>query len=76
MTFDALMKWLYSFALLGLTVGWGWLSLRVLERALRDKLDTDILVSSVVSVLLGALITLTTLITQHWFRKKLGEPPA
>ena len=73
--FDAFMKWLYSFALLGLTVGWGWFSLRVLERALRDKLETDILVSSVVSVLLGAMITWQALIIQHWFRKGKPEEP-
>ena len=62
-------KWIYSFLLLLLTVGWGYLSLVVLERALKDKLPVDILVSAVVSVLLGAMLTWDSLVVQHWFRK-------
>jgi len=68
-TFDAFMKWLYSFALLGLTVGWGWFTTDRILLALREQLPTDILVAVASTGLLGSLTTWNTLIVQHFFRK-------
>jgi len=62
-------KWAYSFLLLLLTVGWAYLALHKLEIALVKKIEVDILVSSVISVLLGGLMTWNAIVIQHWFRK-------
>ena len=76
MTFDRGMKWLYSFILLGATIGWGWFTMNKILFALEKKLDTDILVAIASTGLLTSLMTWDTIIVQHWFRKKLEEPPS
>ena len=79
MKFDAYMKWLYSFALLGLTVGWGWFTTDRVMIALREGLPTDILVAVAATGLLGSLTTWESLVVQHYFRKakpeENGAPP-
>lgn len=64
-----LVKWSYAFAMLGATLFWAYVSLNRLEQALATGLPTDVLVSSVVSVLLGALITWEGQVVTFYFRK-------
>ncbi|MBA7657305.1 hypothetical protein ES703_65242 [subsurface metagenome] len=67
------MKWLYTFLLLLITVGWAVFTVMIVRGALAEPSVVGILEASGTSVLLGALIGWNTLVVQYWFRKK---PPA
>jgi Na+-translocating ferredoxin:NAD+ oxidoreductase RnfC subunit len=66
-------KWVYTFLLLIAMVGWGWFSVHTICQAMDQPTTIDIIAAAGVSGLMGALITLTTLATQHRFRKKTPE---
>lgn len=66
-------KWVYTFVLLAATLGWGWFSVHIVCQAIIQPTFVDVLAAAGVSGVMGALITLTTLATQHWFRKKTPE---
>ena len=67
------MKWLYTFVLLLITVGWAVFTVMVVKNALGEPSVVGVLEASGTSVLLGALIGWNALVIQYWFRKK---PPA
>ena len=64
------MKWLYTFMLLLITVGWAVFTVMIVRGALAEPSVTGVLEASGTSVLLGALIGWNSLIVQYWYRKK------
>jgi len=68
-----LIKWAYSFVLLGVTIWWGVFCVNTVMTALQSLTEADVLMTAGVSVLMGALISWDALIIQHWFRKKTPE---
>ena len=67
------MKWIYTFVLLGLTVYWAIFLISTVKCALAEPTEINILETTGVSVLLGALIAWNATVNQHWFRKKDAE---
>ncbi len=70
------MKWIYTFVLLLVTLGWAVFTVLIVKGALAEPSEVGILEVSGTSVLLGALISWDALVVQYWFRKKSPEPPA
>ncbi len=70
------MKWVYTFVLLVVTLGWAVFTVLIVRSALAEPSQVGILEASGTSVLLGALISWDALVVQYWFRKKSPEPPA
>jgi len=70
------MKWVYTFVLLAVTIGWSVFTVLIVKVALAAPSEAGILEASGTSVLLGALIGWNALVVQYWFRKKSPEPPA
>lgn len=66
-------KWVFSFVLLFLTVGWAIFTVMIVRGAAVSPTSMSVLEASGTSVLLGALIGWNTLVVQYWFRKKLPE---
>lgn len=64
------MKWIYTFVLLVVTIGWAVFTVIVVKDAMAVPTAAGILEASGTSVLLGALIGWNALVIQHWFRKK------
>jgi len=67
------IKWLYTFFLLIVTIGWAVFSVIVIKSAMSAPSPASVLEASGTSVLLGALIGWNALVIQHWFRKKTPE---
>jgi hypothetical protein len=66
-----IMKWIFSFVMMGLTVGWGVFSVNTVFCALQIPIEaTDIFSVAGVSTFMGSLLTFDALIVQYWFRKK------
>jgi len=68
------MKWVYTFVLLAVTLGWSVVTVMIVKGALTEPSELGVLESSGTSVFLGALIGWNALVIQYWFRKK--APPA
>ncbi len=62
-------KWVYTFLLLLITIGWAGFLVKVIESTLADPNAAKIIEVSGVSVLLGALITWNVTVNGYWFRK-------
>jgi uncharacterized membrane protein len=73
MTGNDVAKWVYTFALLAITIYWGRFCVDTICQAMNQPTAVDVLAAAGVSGLMGALITLDTLVAQHWFRKKKPE---
>jgi len=67
------MKWVYTFVLLFVTVGWAVFTVMVVNSALAEPTGNGVLEASGTSVFLGALIGWNALVIQFWFRKKVKE---
>ena len=67
------MKWIYTFVLLGVTLGWAAFAVWIVRDTMAEPTSVGVLESSGTSVLLGALIGWNALVVQFWFRKK-GPP--
>ena len=67
---DLVMKWIYTFVLLGSTIFWAIYCVNTVKCAIADPTDINIMEAAGVSVLLGALIAWNGTVNQHWFRKK------
>lgn len=70
MTKADLMKWIYTFVLLVVTIGWAVFTVIVVKSVTDAPTAAGVLEASGTSVLLGALIGWNSLVIQHWFRKK------
>ena len=72
------MKWIYTFVLLGITLGWAIFTKNTVLEAIVVPDPVNILEASGTSVLLGALIVWNGNVNQFWFRKKppVEEKPA
>ncbi len=62
-------KWVYTFLLLLLTIGWARFLVKVIQDTLADPNVAKIMEVSGVSVLLGALIVWNGTVNSYWFRK-------
>jgi hypothetical protein len=67
---DLVMRWFYTFFLLLATLGWGYLLLWTVEKAVVSKATIDIIGTAGVGTMLGVLLTLNVNVNQFWFRKK------
>jgi len=70
------MRWLYTFTLLLATIGWGYLLLWTVEKAIASHATVDIIGTAGVGTMLGVLLTLNVNVNQFWFRKKSPDEPA
>jgi len=70
------MKWLYTFVLLAVTLGWAVFTVLIVRSALSEPSGVGVLEASGTSVFLGALIGWNALVVQYWFRKKSPDLPA
>lgn len=64
------MKWLYTFVLLGVTIGWARFCVLVVLDTMAAPTPIGVLEVAGVTVLLGALISWNANVNQYWFRKK------
>ena len=65
-----ILKWVYTFVLLGVTIGWAVFVVEVVRDAMAEPTASGVLEASGTGVLLGALIGWNAVIIQFWFRKK------
>ena len=64
------IKWIFTFALLLVTLAWGIFCVVVVYNALQAPIEgTDVLSVAGVSAFMGALIGWNSLTIQFWFRK-------
>ena len=75
-----LMKWLYTFVLLGATLAWARFTVLIVVETLASPTSLGVLEASGASILLGALIAWNANVNQFWFRKaapkeELNPPP-
>lgn len=69
-------KWVYTFFLLLVTIGWAAFCVITIRDAVTTPTSTSVLEVAGVTVLLGALIAWNGNVNQYWFRKKpKDEPP-
>ena len=66
-------KWIYTFALLLITICWAVFTVFVVKEAVSDPTPVNVIEASGTGVLLGALISWNNDVKQYWFRKKLDE---
>ncbi|KKL44778.1 hypothetical protein LCGC14_2362300, partial [marine sediment metagenome] len=62
------MKWVYTFVLLAVTLGWAVFTVVIVRSALAEPSEVGVLEASGTSVFLGALISWDALVVQYWFR--------
>ena len=62
-------KWVYSFVLLFLTLGWSGFLVWLVRKTIATPSALSVVEVSGVGVLLGALITWNQSIVSYWFRK-------
>jgi len=69
---EGLMKWIYTFVLLGATIGWAYFTVSVTKEAMTIPVTdpSTVLEASGASLLMGALIVWNGNVNQHWFRKR------
>lgn len=67
------MKWVYTFFLLLVTIGWAAFCVFVAKEAMASPTATGILEVAGVTVLLGALIAWNANVNQYWFRKSTPD---
>lgn len=67
------MKWLYTFVLLAVTLGWAIFTVFTVREAIIAPEAINVIEVSGTSVLLGALIAWNANVNQFWFRKKSPE---
>ena len=68
---EGLMKWIYTFVLLGATIWWAVFTVQAVDSAIDYLGDpSKILEASGASLLMGALIVWNGNVNQHWFRKR------
>jgi hypothetical protein len=69
---EGLMKWIYTYVLLGATICWGMFTVNTVSTAVSSNEPNPGLVLEVsgASLLLGALIVWNGNVNQHWFRKR------
>lgn len=63
-------KWLYTFVLLLVTLGWAIFTVVVIKGVMAEPTAVGVLEASGTSVFLGALIAWNGNVNQYWFRKK------
>lgn len=68
-----LLKWIYSFYLLTITMAWGAFTVMVVFNAMNFPSPANVLEAAGASTLTGALLTWNGLVVIHWFRKKNPE---
>ncbi|MBA7566418.1 hypothetical protein ES708_08109 [subsurface metagenome] len=69
-----IIKWVFTFTMVGVTVGWGVFCVNTIFAAMQEPIAaSDVLATAGVSALMGALITWDALIVQFWFRKKPSD---
>lgn len=61
------MKWIYTFALLGITIAWAVFTVYVVLGAMAYPSAMNVIEASGTSVLLGALIAWNGTAVKHWF---------
>lgn len=66
-------KWIYTFAVLLITIGWAVFTVYMVDRAIDAPTAVNVIEASGTGVLLGHLISINNDVKQYWFRKKLGE---
>lgn len=67
------IKLLLALLLILFTAGWAFYTVNLTFVAIAKLRVSDIISVAGASGLLGSLVTLLTLVYQHYFRKKLGE---
>jgi len=70
---DLMMKWIYTFVLLAVTIGWAAFTVLIVNRSLNNPDPGAVIEASGTSLVTGALIVLNTNVNQHWFRKKTPD---
>ena len=76
MSGEGKMRWVYTLVLLLATIGWGYLLLWTVEKAVVSKAGVDIIGTAGVGTMLGVLLTLNVNVNQFWFRKKSPDESA
>jgi len=72
------MKWLYTFFLLIVMIGWAVFLVKIVMNALVAPEPIDVIGAAGVGVLLGAMIVWNGNVNKHWFggeKKPPEEPP-
>jgi hypothetical protein len=72
---DDWLKWIYTFVLLGATLGWGMFCVETVKWALINRSDADIIGTAGVGIILGLLLAMAKDVNQFWFRKSKAEKP-
>ena len=70
---DEKFKQVYSFFVLGVTIGWAVFCVWITYRACAELQAVDVLASAGANVLLGALINWVGNVNQFWFRRAKPE---
>ena len=73
---DDKAKWVYTYVLLLVTIGWAVFCVLTIKNALATPTQLSVLEVAGVTVLLGALIAWNANVNQYWFRKKKPTPPS
>lgn len=68
------MKWVYTFVLLLVLLGWAVFSVLVVKAALAEPTAASVLEASGTSVLLGALLAWNGNVNKHWFGGEKKPP--
>jgi len=68
------MKWLYTFVLLFITVGWAIFTVMIVKSALAEPSMLGVIEASGTSVLLGAFLTWNANVNKHWFGGEKKPP--
>ena len=66
---DDWLKWIYTFVLLGATLGWGVFCLECVKWAITSGATVDIIAAAGVNVVLGVMLAMAKDVNQFWFRK-------
>ena len=69
------MRWLFTFTLLGATVGWAVFTVLIVQDAMAQPNSANVLESAGAGVVTGALVSWTGNVVQFWFRKKSADEP-
>lgn len=69
-----IIKWGFTFTMVGVTVGWGVFSVNTIMTAMQLPIAAnDVLAAAGVGTFMGALLAWDTLMVQFWFRKKPSD---
>ena len=64
------LKWLFTFTLLGATMGWAVFTVVIVKDAMAMPNSANVLESAGAGVVTGALVAWTGNVVQYWFRKR------